>query len=262
MTTNTLAQAVAAMALIMAAPASAQDTAAAATTAVTADAAARDDISVTTVTAGTGPMLTDGDTIVIDYTLTLPDGSVADQGQRSSFTVGGLIPGFDMALRQMQPGGIYRFRVPAGLAYGAAGSGPIPPGSDLMFDVTVHSAQSAAAARAALLAANPIGLDTLVAGTGAHPGDADIAVVSYTGRLTNGTQFDSGASVPLPVGGVIPGFAEGLKRMQVGGRYRLSIPAALAYGAHGAGPIPPNSDLVFEVTLHSIQTAGARGTPR
>jgi|SRR5215217_3737311 len=91
-------------------------------------------------------------------------------------------------------------------------------------------------------------------GTGPHPAATDLALINYTGRLENGTVFDSNANgqpVPLPVNGSIPGFSEGLQLMNKGATYRFRIPPALGYGATGAGGgvIPPNATLEFDVTL-------------
>jgi FKBP-type peptidyl-prolyl cis-trans isomerase FkpA len=72
--------------------------------------------------------------------------------------------------------------------------------------------------------------------------------------LKDGTVFDQNEQMPMAVGSVVPGFADGLVQMQRGGSYRLEIPSELAYGAEGGGPIPPNSDLVFEVTLLDFKT--------
>lgn len=88
------------------------------------------------------------------------------------------------------------------------------------------------------------------AGTGPHPSDTDVALVKYVGKLPDGSIFDkSDQPVPLPVKGVVPGFSEGLKLMSKGGTYRLWIKPDLGYGAAGAGPIPPNSTLQFDVQL-------------
>lgn len=90
-------------------------------------------------------------------------------------------------------------------------------------------------------------------GNGDRPNAESKVTVNYKGMLTaDGTEFDSGQAAQFPVGGVIPGFAQGLKLMQTGGSYRLCIPAALGYGAAGTGPIPANADLVFEVELLSF----------
>ncbi|HEX9933195.1 MAG TPA: FKBP-type peptidyl-prolyl cis-trans isomerase [Allosphingosinicella sp.] len=91
------------------------------------------------------------------------------------------------------------------------------------------------------------------AGEGPKPAATDLALINYTGRLEDGTVFDSnqGAQpVPLPVNGSIPGFSEALQLMSKGANYRLRIPPNLAYGAAGAGGvIPPNATLEFDVTL-------------
>ncbi len=89
----------------------------------------------------------------------------------------------------------------------------------------------------------------LTAGEGGKPTDADVALVSYKGTLRDGTLFDQNERTPMPVAQVVPGFSEGLKLMQKGGKYRLWIKPELGYGARAAGPIPSNSLLVFDVEL-------------
>jgi FKBP-type peptidyl-prolyl cis-trans isomerase FkpA len=87
-----------------------------------------------------------------------------------------------------------------------------------------------------------------------HAPDSKVKV-NYKGFLkADGSKFDEGEGTEFKVGGVIPGFAQGLQLMQSGGSYRLCIPAALGYGAAGTGPIPANADLVFEVDLLSFTT--------
>ena len=82
--------------------------------------------------------------------------------------------------------------------------------------------------------------------------------VHYTGKLIDGTIFDSsysrGEPVSFPLNGVIAGWTEGLQLMKVGDRYKLIIPPQLGYGERGFPPvIPANSWLVFEVEMVSIQ---------
>ena len=101
-----------------------------------------------------------------------------------------------------------------------------------------------------------LGFTLLNAGTGAVPRDSDTVSVKYAGMLAiDGTTFDQSERAEFGVTQVIPGFAEGLKLLKVGGRIRLCIPAALGYGATGAGAIPANADLVFEVALLDIKKA-------
>lgn len=94
-------------------------------------------------------------------------------------------------------------------------------------------------------------------GTGAAPSATDMVTVHYTGRLTDGTVFDSSVSrgepASFPLNRVIPGWTEGLQLMKEGGKTVFYIPSALGYGEMGApGAIPPNSDLIFEVELLSV----------
>lgn len=82
--------------------------------------------------------------------------------------------------------------------------------------------------------------------------------VHYHGTLLDGTVFDSsverGEPISFPLNRVIPGWTEGLQLMQVGDKYRFTIPPNLAYGPNSPSPkIPPNSTLVFEVELLGIQ---------
>jgi FKBP-type peptidyl-prolyl cis-trans isomerase FkpA len=104
-------------------------------------------------------------------------------------------------------------------------------------------------------------------GTGARPGPNDTVKVNYTGTFVSGEVFDSSSKnnppgpTSIPLARVIPGFREGLQLMQVGGHYKLFIPASLAYGAEPQRPFPPNATLIFDVTLVSTgpTAAGAAG---
>ncbi|HCS2053785.1 TPA: FKBP-type peptidyl-prolyl cis-trans isomerase, partial [Shigella sonnei] len=94
-------------------------------------------------------------------------------------------------------------------------------------------------------------------GEGAIPARTDRVRVHYTGKLIDGTVFDSsvarGEPAEFPVNGVIPGWIEALTLMPVGSKWELTIPQELAYGERGAGAsIPPFSTLVFEVELLEI----------
>ena len=99
-------------------------------------------------------------------------------------------------------------------------------------------------------------------GTGATPTAADKVTVHYKGTLIDGTEFDSsysrGQPVTFPLANVIPGWTEGLQLVKTGGKAKLYIPSALAYGERGAGPkIGPNETLVFEVELVSVEKGEA-----
>ena len=105
--------------------------------------------------------------------------------------------------------------------------------------------------------------DTVV-GEGAEAKAGTYVTVHYTGWLRNddgstGAKFDSSKDrndpfqFPLGAGHVIRGWDEGVQGMKVGGKRTLHIPASLAYGKYGRGPIPPNSGLVFDVELEKVE---------
>jgi FKBP-type peptidyl-prolyl cis-trans isomerase FkpA len=114
---------------------------------------------------------------------------------------------------------------------------------------------------------SPISLQKIdtVPGTGKEAVAGATVVVNYTGWLydpkapqQHGAQFDSSVgrepfSFRLGSGGVIKGWDDGLQGMKVGGKRTLVIPAAMGYGADGAGPIPPNANLIFDVELLDVR---------
>jgi FKBP-type peptidyl-prolyl cis-trans isomerase len=100
--------------------------------------------------------------------------------------------------------------------------------------------------------------EVLRAGKGKNPTTTDSIKVHYLGTLMDGTKFDSsydrGAPATFGVSAVIPGFSEGLQLMQEGAKYRLTIPADIAYGEQAPASIGPNQALVFEVELIEVVT--------
>jgi len=94
-------------------------------------------------------------------------------------------------------------------------------------------------------------------GSGASPMASDTVKVNYRGTFPDGKEFDSSykrnQAIEFPLGNVIPCWTEGVQRMKVGGKAKLTCPASIAYGARGAGGvIPPNATLLFEVELLAI----------
>ena len=96
-------------------------------------------------------------------------------------------------------------------------------------------------------------------GDGATPTATDEVTVHYTGKLLDGTVFDSsvdrGEPATFPLNRVIPGWTEGLQLMKEGGKYTFFIPSDLAYGPNGIpNVIPPHSTLIFDVELLNVKS--------
>ncbi|MEY4979491.1 MAG: FKBP-type 22 kDa peptidyl-prolyl cis-trans isomerase [Pseudomonadota bacterium] len=118
-----------------------------------------------------------------------------------------------------------------------------------------------AAAKEAGAVVTPSGLvyRTLKDGTGPSPSATDTVKMHYKGSFPDGKEFDSsyarGTPTEFPLNRVIPCWTEGVQRMKVGGKAKLTCPSQIAYGERGAGRglIPPNATLVFEVELLGVQ---------
>jgi FKBP-type peptidyl-prolyl cis-trans isomerase FklB len=104
----------------------------------------------------------------------------------------------------------------------------------------------------------PSGLQykVLAEGSGNTPKAADNVTVNYKGTLINGAEFDNsykrGQPATFKVNGVIKGWTEALQLMKEGSKWQLFIPPELGYGNRSAGPVPPNSTLIFEVELVAV----------
>lgn len=108
--------------------------------------------------------------------------------------------------------------------------------------------------------ADQVAFQDAAVGTGAMVQPGDTVTLNYTGRLQDGTVFDSSAGkapITFTLGSsqIIPGLEQGVVGMQPGGKRLIIIPPALAYGSRDYGPIPANSTLMFEIDLVSVTPA-------
>ena len=120
------------------------------------------------------------------------------------------------------------------------------------------TAAASAREEGAVVTATGLVYRSLKDGDGPSPTAADTVKVHYRGTFPDGKEFDSSykrnAPAQFPLGGVIKCWTEGVQKMKVGGKAKLTCPSSIAYGERGAGGglIPPNATLLFEVELLEI----------
>ena len=223
------------------------------------------------VVEGTGDSPESGDTVVVEYSGWLEDGTLFDSSYKRpdsfSFPIGKrkVIKGWDEGVATMKIGGKRQLRVPSDLAYGARGAPPtIPPAATLIFDVELKELKKPErppelAEDAFTTTESGLQIAVLGEGDGTQAATGDVVAVHYTGWLPDGSVFDTskqrGKPLEFPVGKgmVIKGWDEGVLTMKVGDQKLLRIPPELGYGESGFPPvIPPNSALLFKVELMSI----------
>jgi FKBP-type peptidyl-prolyl cis-trans isomerase len=208
------------------------------------------------------------DSVEVHYTGWTTDGRMFDssvkRGQPARFPVGGVIKGWTEGLQLMTVGEKTRFWIPANLAYGDSPGGGRPAGM-LVFDVELLGITAApkvpedvaAAPKSAKKTKSGIAYRVLKKGTGKeHPTAQSTVEVHYSGWTTDGKMFDSsvarGQPATFPLGGVIPGWTEGVQLMVVGEKTRFWIPGNLAYD-NSPRPGAPHGTLVFDIELLSIK---------
>jgi FKBP-type peptidyl-prolyl cis-trans isomerase len=229
-----------------------------------------------------GVVPTPRDRVTVMYEGRLNDGAVFDsayeRGTPATFGVSQVIAGWTEGLQLMSEGDEFVFYIPNALAYGNQARGDvIKAGDDLVFRVELLNVEQAPAPRATDSAAwdtytpwasdqaevvkTESGLEYVILDSGPEAGrtatQEDVVVVYYEGRLdATGETFDSafqrGEAALLEAGRLIPGWQEALMMMRPGDRWLLHIPPELAYGPRGAGPIPPNARLNFELELVDV----------
>ena len=215
-----------------------------------------------------------GTKVTVNYTAFFTDGrsfdSSIDRNQPLKATVGKgqLFPGLEEGFALLRKGEKARLIIPAKLAFGEKGNGPIPANTDLVFDVemvnvekivppVVYDIKGLEAKKTAS------GLTYYEVKRSGNPVKAEAGKtvkVHYSGYLADGTPFDSSVErgepleFPLGQGRVIQGWEEGIALMHVGDKLRIVIPYALAYGEQGRPPqIPAKSDLTFDVELIDVK---------
>ncbi len=176
------------------------------------------------------------------------------------------INGVDEGIVGMKEGGTRTMIIPADLAYGKRGIGPIPPNSKLKITIELLSVKDQ-------IKVTPWQVDStkyektknglkyyiLEQGTGNKIKPGDTVTVHYSGFLLNGREFDSSVERDQPFtfvagkGQVIPGWDEGIQLLKKGGKAKFIIPPGLAYGSRNMGTIPPNSTLVFDVQVLDVK---------
>ncbi len=227
---------------------------------------------------GTGSKAVEGNNVSMHYKGTLrADGkkfdSSYDRNEPMAFIykTNRMIPGFEEGIGLIGLGGKAKLIIPYYQAYGPKGQGPIPPYSDLVFDIEMMKISIPVDSKEEgikFLAENklkpgvittPSGLQYSVITKGAgkvHPTATSKVTVHYHGTLICGTVFDSsvdrGETISFGLNQVIKGWTEGVQLMEVGSKYKFYIPSELAYGSNGQGAIPANSTLIFEVELFAI----------
>jgi peptidylprolyl isomerase len=217
---------------------------------------------------GSGEKPVTDDKVYVHYTGKFADGKVFDDSYSRNEPIafqlgkGMVIKGWDEGIALLKVGDKASFIIPPALGYGSKDLGIIPPNSTLYFDVELIKIEKVTTP----VPFDVTGKDTITTksglkyimiqeGTGLNPIKGNTVKVHYTGYFKDGSIFDSSVSrgeafeFKLGMKQVISGWDEGIALLKKGGKARLIIPPALAYGSEAMGPIPGNSTLIFDVEL-------------
>jgi peptidylprolyl isomerase len=176
------------------------------------------------------------------------------------------VKGSDEAIIGMKKGETRTVIIPAKLAYGDRGFGPIPPNSNLKIVISMVDMKAPVTVKmwdvdTTKFQTTKSGLKYIILqqGNGPKADSGKTVVVHYSGYLPDGTRFDSSVERDEPFSFVvglkmvIPGWEEGISLLNKGSKARFIIPSALAYGPRQVGKIPPNSNLIFDVELLDVK---------
>lgn len=214
---------------------------------------------------GSGTTIMDGDRISIHFAVWTQGGEFLtdsrEQGQPAIYTLGSdelFLNDWDEGVIGMRVGGLRQLVIPS------EAGGNVPAGQTLVLEMELLQRIEAIAfvevdEEDYITTDSGLRYYDIVEGTGDQADDGSIVTVQYTGWLLGSeVQFDSslehGDPIEFPLGAdmVIPGWEEGINGMRVGGRRQLIIPPELAFGEEGAGRVPPNATLLFEVELFGV----------
>jgi FKBP-type peptidyl-prolyl cis-trans isomerase len=241
---------------------------------------------VSVTDSGTGRLPKIGDVLSVYYTASVLNGNIFETNQDATFHAqepvkielgrGKVIKGWEEGLFYLKKNGKGTFYIPSHLGYGSRPHGNVPPYSIIVYDVYVKDMLTQEETDSVLLnnyfAENHIkpqktasGLYYTInkKGKGAYATIGKRVSVRYTGKLLDGTVFDSNAdtaehknALEFEIGGnnVIKGWEEGLSRLNVGSEATFYVPSSLGYGRKGLGKkIPPNAVLIFEMKLVGLK---------
>lgn len=198
--------------------------------------------------------------INVSYTGKLTTEEVFDSNDDYKARLGNLITGWHIGLSQLGEGGSCTLIIPHPMAYGGVSNGPIPPNSTLVFEIELKNVFESLSIDEYISKndLNTVELDKGVQIAIHDPGsdkkpnpDSDV-IVNYIGKMTNELVFDEGENASFNLSNLIEGWRIGLLELGEGGSCTLIIPAEVAYGDTGQGIIPPNTPLVFEIELITV----------
>jgi peptidylprolyl isomerase len=231
-------------------------------------------LQYTMLTPGSGEAPQVGNIISMQYIATLPDGTELANtytDKQPATTIWGrnqLLAGWEEGIGLMKAGGKIRLAIPPALAFGAEGTGSIPPNTTILMDVELLSVKPAPlpteiAADKLTKATSGLQYYDLSAGSGAEAAKNSTVTTSFTLWVKTASGYDyvvsSEGSEPISfvvgrLDRVFPGWDEGVIGMKVDGKRMLVIPPDLGLGAQGSGDIiPPNATLVMEIQLVSTR---------
>ncbi len=222
---------------------------------------------------GSGDAASVGDDIAIKFEAYLLDGTLLGS-DTIGFTINlgnQLVEAWRLMIPEMNVEGKITFYTPSGYAFGATGSSVIPPNSVLVYEIELLAVIEDAIEQLVVdqniideyldeegidaeVDASGIRFQVLTEGTGASPSTSNEVSVVYAGTFLNGAIFDSG-SAELPLADFIQAWRIMVPQMKEGGKLKIYAPSQYCYGPQGStrvGGIPPNTILVFEISLIEV----------